>query len=204
MCLKHFVGNACGLLKTFRRKYVCGLLKTLRRYPFSSLDVGYGDCRLPCVALPMSAVETSIVRLACLEGAVISDQRSRVEMWSRLHGCSVESAVGHMHLAYIWGQATCDDEDPPPVAVVVPLPGLVWSDVSVPLPWLVWSNALVANDMRAQVPKTSGCNRILWDSFTTACDFESIESVLCGVLLSHGIGYLGVVHRGSEGRPVLC
>ena len=61
-----------------------------------------------------------------------------------------------------------------------------------------------AKDMRAQVPKTSGCNRILWDSFTTACDFESIEPVLCDVLLSHGIGYLGVVHRGSEGRPVLC
>ena len=27
MCLKHFVGNACGLLKTFRRKHFCGLLK---------------------------------------------------------------------------------------------------------------------------------------------------------------------------------
>ena len=44
----------------------------------------------------------------------------------------------------------------------------------------------------------------LWDSFTTASDFESIETVLCDVLLSHGIGYLGVVHSGSEGRPVLC
>ena len=204
MCLKHFVGNACGLLKTFRRKRFCGLLKTFRRDPFSSLDFVSGDCRLPCVALPMSAVETSIVRLACLEGAAISDQRSRVEMWSLLHGCSVESAVEHMHLAYIWGQATCDDEDPPPVAVAVPPPGLVWSNVSVPPPGLVWSNALFANDMRAQVPKTSGCNRILWDSFTTACDFESIEPVLCDVLLSHGIGYIGVVHRGSEGRPVLC
>ena len=140
----------------------------------------------------MSAVETSIVRLACLEGAAISDQRSRVEMWSLLHGCSVGSAVEHMHLAYIWGHATCDDEDPPPVAVAVPPPGLVWS------------NALFANDMRAQVSKTSGCNRILWDSFTAAGDPESIEPVLCDVLLSHGIGHRGVVHSGSDGRPVLC
>ena len=71
-------------------------------------------------------------------------------------------------------------------------------------PGLVWSNALFVNDIRAQVRETSQCTRILWDSFTTASDFESIEPVLCDVLLSHDIGYLGVVHSGSEGRPVLC
>ena len=182
------------MLKTFRRKHFGGLLKTLHRNQFSSVD-------LVSVAIPMSAVETSIARLSCLTGSVISDLRSRLEMWSLLHDCSLESAVEHMHLAYIWSQENCDDED----TVVVTLPSAAPPPIAVAAPpGLVWSNALFVNDIRAQVRETSQCTRILWDSFTTASDFESIEPVLCDVLLSHGIGYLGVVHSGSEGRPVLC